>query len=457
MENSEKANKRLEHRGFTSKVLLAAAAVYVVTLGSVLAAWAGDALPPLAITESGFVTGTTTNGVNEFLGIPYAVPPVGALRWTPPKPYGFVPGFLLNATSFGSECTQPGGIGSENCLFLNVYKPRNELVEDLVEDHGRGLPVMVWIHGGGLTAGSSDLYDPTPLVKKGVIVVTINYRLGYLGFFAQSAIDSEGHLNGNYGLMDQQLALKWVRDNIAGFGGDPHRVTIFGQSAGGESAYAQLASPLAAGLFSGAISESGAAGEFQDYYFFIVALAAGETTGSEGAPAGDAVAAFLGCTTAACLRALPAASLVAVEPSSVFPFVDGTLLTQQPSAAFATGEFNQVPVISGGNHDEYRIFVAAEYDLAGNPIATLADYDAAVSALWGAGGPAFVFTVESVYPDSPADSLDGGEALSASATDGIFACSERNSVQLLSQFVPTYVMSSMMRTRRRRNLRLAGC
>ena len=228
-----------------------------------------DSHAPIALTESGLVMGSTTDGINEFLGIPYAAPPVGALRWRPPEPYGAFPEFPLRATQFGNECTQPGGIGSEDCLFLNVYTPQSEFTDE----GERQLPVMVWIHGGGLQNGSSDPYDPTRLVKKGVIVVTINYRLGYLGFFAQSAIDAEGHLNGNYGLMDQQFALKWVRKNIAGFGGDPHRVTIFGESAGGQSVYAQLASPLAAGLFHGAISESGAYIEFQDYFSNILTLA----------------------------------------------------------------------------------------------------------------------------------------------------------------------------------------
>src|SRR5208337_1710458 len=229
------------------------------------------------------------------------------------------------------------------------------------------------------------IYDPSQLVKKGVIVVTINYRLGYLGFFAQSAIDAESHLNGNYGLMDQQLALKWVRDNIAGFGGDPNRVTIFGESAGGQSVYAQLASPLAAGLFRGAISERGSYLEFQDYYFFIVTLAPAETTGSEGVPSGAAIADSVGCTsqTAACLRAVPAASLIAIQAGTQYPFVDGTLLTQTISAAFASGEFNRMPVISGGNHDEWRLYVAENYDFKGNPILTSAEYDTAVTALWG--------------------------------------------------------------------------
>ena len=428
MKNSEKANKRLDHSGFTFRLLLGVAAICVVTLGSVLTASADDR--PIALTESGVVIGLTVDGVNEFLGIPYAAPPVGTRRWRPPSSYGLFPGFILQATQFGSACTQAGG-GSENCLFLNVYTPRGE------SGNGgfHGLPVMVWIHGGSLTGGSSDPYDPTRLVKKGVIVVTINYRLGYLGFFAQSAIDAEPHLNGNYGLMDQQFALKWVRRNIAGFGGDPDRVTIFGESAGGLSVYSQLASPLAAGLFVGAISESGSYSEFQDYFAPIITLAAGETTGTAGVPSGAAIADSVGCNNqkASCLRAVPASTLVAEEPGGLFPFVDGTLLTQTPTAAFASGEFNQVPVISGTNHDEYRYFVASEYDLMGNPILNSAEYNAAVAALWG---PSLQPAVLALYPFSSYPF--GGEALGASGTDGIFSCPARRADQALSKFVTTY-------------------
>jgi len=438
MKNGEKANlrpeyyrlerSRLEHCGFTRKLLLGVAALCMVTLGSALTASADDR--PIALTESGIVIGSRVDGVNEFLGIPYAAPPVGTRRWRPPSFYGLFPGFILQATQFGSKCTQASG-GSENCLFLNVYTPQTELGAGGL----LGLPVMVWIHGGGLVNGSSDPFDPKLLVKKGVIVVTINYRLGYLGFFAQSAIDAEGHLNGNYGLMDQQFALKWVRRNIAGFGGDPHRVTIFGESAGGQSVYSQLASPLAAGLFRGAIAESGSYSEFQDYFSRIITLAEGETTGSVGVPSGAAIADSVGCTsqTASCLRAVPAATMVAGEPYPVFPFVDGSLLTQTPSAAFASGEFNQVPVISGTNHDEYRLFVAQDYDFVGNPILTSAEYDTAVAKVWGPGlGP----SVLALYPF--ASYPFGGEALGASGTDGIFSCPARNADRLLSKFVTTY-------------------
>jgi len=387
---------------------------------------------PTALTESGIVIGLRADGINKFLGIPYAAPPVGNLRWRPPKQYGFFPGSILQATNFGSQCTQPGGIGSENCLFLNVYTPQSELADG----EGRGLPVMVWIHGGGLESGSGKFYDSPRLVKNGVILVTINYRLGYLGFFAQSAIDAERHLKGNYGFMDQQFALKWVRRNIAGFGGDPHRVTIFGESAGGQSVYAQLASPLAAGLFRGAIAQSGSYLEFQDYFSYIVTLSVGETTGTPLVPSGAAIANSVGCPsqTASCLRAVPASTMVGGE-AGPYPFVDGTLLPHTISVAFATGKFNRVPVISGTNHDEFRLFVAEDYDEVGNPILTSAEYDTAVEALWSPGLP-LPWWVIARYPF--ASYPFGGEALGASGTDGIFSCPARNAVRLLSQSVTTY-------------------
>jgi|HubBroStandDraft_4_1064222.scaffolds.fasta_scaffold10860_2 para-nitrobenzyl esterase len=420
MKNNDKANKGLELHGFISRYLLAVAAVCVVTLGSVRTTSAADSARPTALTASGVVIGITADGIDEFLGIPYAAPPVGTRRWRPTKPYGLFPGSLLQATQFGSECTQAGG-GSENCLFLNVYAPRGT-------GAGSGLPVMFWIHGGSLTTGGSDSYNPVRLVKQGVIVVTINYRLGYLGFFAQSAIDAEGHLNANYGLMDQQFALKWVQRNIAGFGGDPNRVTIFGESAGGQSVYAQLASPLAAGLFGAAISESGSYLEFQNYFSYILTLAQAEAAGAQ-------VADSVGCTsqTAACLRAVPAATLVALEPSPVYPVVDGALLPQTITAAFVSGEFNRVPVISGTNHDEWRLFVAEDYDFQGDPILTSTEYDNAVTALWGSS---LAPVVLELYPYSSYPS--GGVALGASGTDGIFSCPARNADQALSQFVTTY-------------------
>jgi para-nitrobenzyl esterase len=205
-------------------------------------------------------------------------------------------------------------------------------------------------------------------------------------------------------------------------------VTIFGESAGGQSVYAQLASPLATGLFHRAISESGSYFEFQDYFDNIVTLAVAETAGST-------VADTVGCgtQTAACLRSVPASVLVEGEPFPIFPIVDGTLLTQTMSAAFASGEFNRVPVISGTNHDEHRLFVALDYDLSGNPILNSTDYENAVTGLWG---PDLEPPVVALYPFTSYSS--GGEALGASGTDGAFSCPLRKANQSLSRFVKTY-------------------
>jgi len=274
------------------------------------------------VTDQGPLKGIVSN-VNEYLGIPYAAPPTGKRRWLPTQPPAKFTG-VFQATAFGNKCPQlllpPFGsgapFGDEDCLSLNVYVPSGA-------PPAHGFPVMFWIHGGSLTSGTGSDFDPVSLVQKGaVIVVTINYRLGALGFLAQGALDSEGHAAGNYGLMDQQQALKWVRKNIGVFGGDRNRVTIFGQSSGGDSVMYNLASPTAAGLFQRAIAESQAVG-FQDYLEFVIPLAAAEA-------GGNALAAAVGCASqsAQCLRAVPADLLVASEPQSQNGFVDGVFLTR---------------------------------------------------------------------------------------------------------------------------------
>jgi para-nitrobenzyl esterase len=200
---------------------------------------------PVARTDKGLIKGTRVGDVREFLGVPYAAAPVGDLRWRPPQPAASWHG-VRSATQFGAHCAQnagPFGVasGTEDCLFLNVFQPRFAL------PGAPAAPVMVWIHGGALVVGESDDYNPTALVQRGVIVVTINYRLGALGFLAHPALASESPQGaaGNYGLMDQQAALQWVQRNIRNFGGNPHNVTIFGESAGGLSVHSQLVSPRA--------------------------------------------------------------------------------------------------------------------------------------------------------------------------------------------------------------------
>src|SRR5271170_4613877 len=209
--------RRALHDGLAFQLMLALVVLGGITFGAGPAyAKKVHKIPktPVVVTPSGRLRGVINGDIAEYLGIPYAAPPVDNLRWMPPQPYGRWQG-VLDASAFGSQCTQPGGVGSENCLFLNIYVP----IKKNGSKHHRRPPVMLWIHGGGLTAGAGSDYDPTPLVEQGVIVVTINYRLGYLGFIAQSALDSEAHEVGNYGLQDQQFAMQWVRDNIAAFGG----------------------------------------------------------------------------------------------------------------------------------------------------------------------------------------------------------------------------------------------
>ena len=211
-------------------------------------------------TTNGPVRGLVLDGMHRFLGIPYAAPPLGELRWRPPAG---APGWRLprDAYAYGPVCAQnnvcfPGfgfSSASEDCLYLNVHAPADA-------DESTRLPVMVWIPGGGLFMGGSNDYDPSALVRAGpVVFVSLNYRLNVFGFFSHPAINAEDHEIGNYGLMDQQAALRWVRDNIAAFGGDPDNVTICGQSAGGMSVWCHLVSPGSGGLFHKAIVQSGTA------------------------------------------------------------------------------------------------------------------------------------------------------------------------------------------------------
>src|SRR5712691_6451614 len=214
---------------------------------------------PVVRIDGGLVRGTAAAGVSSFLWLPYAAPPTGNLRWRPPQPAAAGTG-VRDATQSGPSCPQPTernpflppGPISEDCLYLNVYTPAQR-------DHSGGSrPVLVWIHGGGLVQDGARNYDGTKLAADGTVVVTINYRLVPLGFLAQPALASRpGGAAGNYGLMDQQAAMRWVQRNIAQFGGDPHNVTIAGQSAGGLSVLAQLVSPGARGLFQRAIVQSG--------------------------------------------------------------------------------------------------------------------------------------------------------------------------------------------------------
>jgi len=380
---------------------------------------------PVVATDNGPIRGTTIGQMQAFRGIPYAAAPVGDLRWRPPQPH---PGWqgILDASPFGPHCPQvatPYGIPSttEDCLFLNVFTPEKT-------NPGRPhlLPVMFWIHGGALVVGESDGYDPTPLVAKGVIVVTINYRLAELGFLAHPALSAESPTgaSGNYGLMDQQAAMRWVQRNIRAFGGDADNVTIFGESAGGLSVHSELASPLAAGLFHKAIVESGA------YALTQPSLAAAQISGA-------AFAAAAGCPsqTAACLRSLSVPAILAAQTASTMvPNLDGFVLPLTVQSAFATGQFNRVPVIEGSNHDEWRLFVAQTEAATGVPLSA-AGYLPAIAATLGVPLPVAA-VIASVYPLAAYSSPS--VALGAIGTDVVFACNARIAARSLSQFVPTF-------------------
>jgi para-nitrobenzyl esterase len=302
---------------------------------------------------------------------------------------------------------------SEDCLYLNVYAPK---------DGDGNRPVMVWIHGGALVVGESDDYNPARLIEQGdVVVVTINYRLGLFGYMAHPALSAESpeHISGNYGLMDQQFALEWVRRNIDRFGGDHNNVTLFGESAGGLSTLSNLASPRAAGLFQRAIVESGA------YALNLPSLATAEAQGS-------AIGTSLGCSTAECLRSLTVAQLLSKTGSGITPDVDGKVLPQTLATAFSSGAFNRVPVMQGNNHDEFTLFVGLDFDLVSGPVSAPA-YPLVVRAIVGATlAPA----VLAEYPLANFSSPDA--AIAAFGTDFTFACPARTANLSLSRFVRTF-------------------
>jgi para-nitrobenzyl esterase len=382
------------------------------------------AAPLVVRTDDGAVRGMASGGAREFLGIPYAAPPVGRLRWRPPQPAARWQG-IRDATRVGSQCAQPGGAilsdptasSSENCLYLNVYTPATG---------GTGrLPVMVWIHGGGFTGGAGSLYDGAVLAaREHVIVVTINYRLGIFGFLALSSLDKEAgpDSSGDYGLMDKQAALRWVRRNAAAFGGNVRDVTIFGQSAGGLSVCDNMASPTAAGLFARAIAESGC----------LTPVPSRQATEQRD----EALAANLGCTdmatAAGCLRAKPATELVAAEGTSPVPATGwgpvpgNAVLPTAPAPAFAAGRYTHVPLLQGTNADEGRFLVGLEFDAVGKPL-TAAQYPSAVQALFGAS---LTPRILARYPLSGYPSPD--LALAAAETDGGFSCPALQADDLLS-------------------------
>lgn len=302
---------------------------------------------PRVEIETGVLVGEANDRANIFRNIPYAAPPVGPLRWAPPRPAAKWRGDR-DAAKAGPSCPQPmnadgtpnsggaNGPTSEDCLQLNVFAPKDA--------RGRAgtAPVMVWLHGGAHRTGAGWIYDGSNFARDGVVVVTINYRLGALGYFAHPALTAAAGSEavGNYGLMDQIAALRWVQRNIAKFGGDPQNVTVFGESAGGMSTLALLATPEAKGLYRKAIVQSGLG------WFEPQTLAEHERAGAEALTKAGIAAA-----TAEDLRALSADRLVAVSLPFA-PFTDGKVMTETATQALARGRFADVPMIIGWNSGE---------------------------------------------------------------------------------------------------------
>lgn len=365
---------------------------------------------PEVRVHQGVLQGVAAPGtrVVAYKGIPYAEPPVGDLRWRPPVP---APGWtgVRDARTFGPACLQPPpsptGLYSgdkplpvsEDCLTLNVWAPAG----------AHKLPVMVWIHGGALVGGSSSepLYDGTRIAGKGVILVSINYRLGLLGYFAHPALSAESpqHLSGNYGLLDQIEALRWVHANIAAFGGDPAHVTIAGESAGGLSVIALLASPSARGLFDKAITESGYMPSYRALHDSALGLPSAES-------AGDALGRAAGASNAAELRAADPAALFKAGLATGWqpePVIDGVVLKRQLAETFARGEQAKVPVLAGFNEGEIRSLLFLMPHAPDSQAAYVAD----VRRRFGARAAAYL----AVYPgtDPKADVM-------ASIRDGLY-------------------------------------
>jgi para-nitrobenzyl esterase len=333
----------------------------LVAMSVAAAAARGASSTPEAKTDSGKVKGKSDGSVRSFLGIPYAAPPIGNQRWKPPAPAAKWKG-TRNATAFGSRCMQGAvfsdmvfrdpGI-SEDCLYLNVWTP--------AKTGSTKLPVMVWIYGGGFVGGaaSEPRQDGSNLAKQGVVVVSMNYRLGIFGFFAHPDLAAESGRNsaGNYGLLDQVAALEWVKRNIAEFGGDAGNVTIFGESAGSFSVSALMASPLTKGLIHKAIGESGGAFSSTGLRFEPAAVV-GPVHAKFGSES-------LGANSIAELRAVPAQRVLDAASDATKggafrfgPDVDGYFLPESVPAIFAAGRQNDIPLLAGWNRDEGSFVVS---------------------------------------------------------------------------------------------------
>lgn len=305
-------------------------------------------IPEKLETDKGWIQGISENGLTIFRGIPFAAPPVEQLRWKAPQPVNEWTG-VRSAIHFAPSPMQagnPAGGKNEDCLYLNVWSPAKSKQDQL--------PVMVWIYGGGFSTGSTaePWYEGSKLAQKGVVFVSIAYRVGPLGFLAHPSLNAESkdHVSGNYGLLDQIVALKWVQQNIAQFGGDPRKVTIFGESAGGLSVSMLCASPLAKGLFRGAISQSGASfGPAGNTFYPGENMKLLSTANEEGIK-------YLhkaGVSNIEELRSLPADKLpMGWGTGSSWPLIDGYVIPDVEYKLYTQSKYNDIPVLIGYNSDE---------------------------------------------------------------------------------------------------------
>jgi para-nitrobenzyl esterase len=391
------------------------------------AAGSGAADAAVVRTDRGPVHGTVGADYRSFQGIPYAAPPVGERRWQPPQPAARWTG-TRDATKPGNACPQNEGLlgdhGStaEDCLFVNVTVPRHA--------GSRPLPVMVFIHGNGFTNGQGAIYGGRRLAVGGdVVVVTVNYRLNVFGFLAHPAL---GTGSGNFGLLDQQAALRWVGRNAAAFGGNPHNVTVFGESAGAISTCAQLVSPGAAGLFQRAIIQSGACTMARTYLNDW-----GLRTRDDAQRRGEELASGQHCadpaTVMACLRGKSVAELLDM-PDLGYGFGpvygDDAVLPLSPADALRTGRFNKVPVLQGTTRDEHRTFTGGLELLTGH-VLTQEEYPAEVAKN-------FAGDADAVLARYPGDADPASVTLARVATDSSWACQALFTDQLLARHVPTY-------------------
>jgi len=381
-------------------------------------------------TQAGPVEGSSRQGMDFWEGIPFAAAPVGALRWQPPqpvKPWNRP----LKVTKPSSACAQNADLGvfskaggQEDCLYLNVYRSSSA-------EPQKKRPVFVWIYGGALEVGQADHYNPVKLAKQGnAVVVTLNYRVGVLGFFAHPSLNGNEKDYANYGLMDQQAALRWVKANIAAFGGDPDNVTIAGESAGGDSVVAHIISPSSSGLFQHAIALSGSTIVTRYPAFGApiprdVAIKAGEDFASS-----------VGCAQddASCLRSLSTEQILKAQTPFAFKqfIIDGQLLPQHPAEAFREGKFNKVTLVNGGNHDEGTLFAALP-ELATGKAMSEQSYPEAMKAIFG---EAMLPVVLKEYPVNAYTTPS--EAFAAAAGDSLFSCPVRELNSLVAGKLPLY-------------------